>query len=209
MKKKVIIALINNQGTLPTSFVISLINLYNHTKQFVETELALINSTYVCQMRNEAINYSINKEASHVFMVDVDMIYPKDSIIKLLKRNKSIIGGLYYKRQFPHSPVHWKKNNFKGLHKSENIEHFESGKLKKVEASGGGGVLIKLSSIKKLKQPYFQVRYLKNSCKCVGEDIDFCYKIKNKLDFWIDPTIKYAHLHTVAITGNNQISEIQ
>jgi GT2 family glycosyltransferase len=159
-------------------------------------------------MRNIAVEYAKANDYDYVFQVDTDMIYPKETIVELIKHKKQIIGGLYFKRQKPHTPVHWKKLSMGGLHNASNLEYCRNGKVKQVEASGGGGVLMKVKAFKKLKAPYFQVRYRKNGQQCVGEDIDFCFKIKNKIKFFIDPKIKYAHLTQMAITGEKEMKEI-
>jgi cellulose synthase/poly-beta-1,6-N-acetylglucosamine synthase-like glycosyltransferase len=207
-KEKIMIALITNQGILPINFVSSLMGMYEYTKEFYNISLKdikVISNTYVDNMRNIAVDEAQKSNYDYLFMLDVDMIYPKNSIVDLMKHKKEVIGGLYYRRKSPHLPVHWKKV---GRHLDKHIEWFEEGKIKQVGASGGGGVLFKVKAFKKLKRPYFQVKYINHGMNAVGEDIDYCFKIKGKIKFFIDPKIKYAHIHTIAVTGKNEIKEI-
>jgi len=206
MKKyKILIALIDNRYELLKPFVASLIGLYKYTSQYHNVDILNVDGNFIDQMRNEAAKKAIEGKYDYVYMVDTDQIYPKESIIRLLKHNKDIVGGLYYKRKSPHHPVHFKKVKMRLL-QGDNIEHFPEGKLKQIEASGFGGVLVKTKVFKDLKEPYFKVRTNKNNV--VGEDIDFCFKIKNKHKFWIDPTLLYPHIIMVAITGEDEFKEI-
>lgn len=202
---KILIALIHNRETMNTAFVSSLMSLYEETKKKHKVQIKLINGNFICQMRNLAAEYAIENKFDYLFQLDTDMIYPKDTILRLLKHKKDIIGGMYYTRKSPHNPVHWKKAK-KNIFDKSNIEYFPENKLKAVELSAGGGVLIKTEVFKNLKFPYYQVRY--NGYKILGEDIDFCYKIKGKYKFWIDPTVKYAHITQMAIVGENKFKEI-
>lgn len=206
MKKyKILIALIDNRYELLKPFVASLIGLYKHTAKYHDVDILNVDGNFIDQMRNETVKHAIEGKYDYVFMVDTDQIYPKESITRLLAHNKEIVGGLYYKRKSPHHPVHFKKVKMKLL-QGNNIEYFPEGKLKQVEASGFGGVLVKTSVFKDLKYPYFKVRTLKNNT--VGEDIDFCFKIKGKHKFYIDPTLIYPHIIMVAITGEHEFKEV-
>lgn len=92
----------------------------------------------------------------------------------------------------------------------KSAEYFEENELKKVKASGFGGVLIKTEILKKLKFPYFETKYVKRKGLkgLIGEDIDFCMKVYGKYDFWIDPTIKYGHIGLMAIYGQTTVKEL-
>lgn len=209
MKKyKILISLIDNRAELLKPFVSSLIGLYDYTQKYHDVSMINVDGNFIDQMRNEAAKKAIEGKYDYIFMVDTDQIYPKDSIIRLLGHNKDIIGGKYYRRKYPHYPTHFKKVKMALLEK-DNIEYFPKNNLKKVGASGMGGVLIKTKVFKKLKYPYFEVRYSqKKNEDYVGEDIDFCFKIKGKFNFWIDPTLVYPHITQVAITNEKEFKEI-
>jgi len=203
--KSLLIALIHNKSEMQVDFVRSLFGLYENAKKHFKVHLQIINASFICHMRNLAVEIAQQNKIDYIFFVDTDHIYPKDTIERLYSRKKDIIGGKYFRRKNPHYPAHFKKINYKDLGKKSNAEYFEENKLKVVQASGFAGVLIKTKVFNQLKYPYFKVKYRKNGC--VGEDIYFCSKIKNKFKFWIDPTIEYPHLHQIAITSKG-IQEI-
>lgn len=199
---KIMIAIIDNRDVYNKLFVRSLMNLKDYTNKYHDAKIFNIDGNFIDQMRNVAAEHALQDKYDYIFFLDSDMTYPQTAIIDLLKHKKDIVGGLYYRRKSPHYPVHFK--SFKNMGSSETAERFENNKLTKVQASGFGGVLIKTDIFRQIEFPYFKVDYIKGKC-LYGEDIYFCKKIKNKFDFWIDPSVKYGHITTCLIVGENQV----
>lgn len=209
MKKyKILFALIDNRSELLKSFVASLIGMYDYTKQYHQVNIMNIDGNFIDQMRNVAVETAINGKYDYIFFIDTDMIYPKDAVIKLLSDKKDIVGGLYFKRKYPHGECHFKQ--ISDINNKKAIETFPEGTIKRVKATGFGGVLVKTKVFKNMKFPYFKVRYSRRNGKLtmIGEDIDFCMKAGKKYGIWIDPKVKYGHIGLMAVYGNKDMREL-
>lgn len=197
-KPKVLLGIISNQSNWPVYFVTSIIEMYNYTKDNsnIDVKLRIFSAVEVQQMRNYCCMHAIEAGFDYVFMVDTDMVYPKDSIIKLVKHNKDFVVGSATQRMTPFLPTQYKEfkeKNFK--HPSNRI--FISKKNHKLISIGGTGVvgaLIKTDVLKKLELPFFKVDYKENQKNVIGSDIYFCNKLrKAKIKMYLDPTVNYKH----------------
>ena len=197
MNRKVLIAIINNRNDVPMYFCQNLFELIEYTK-FNKMKVAVrsFSSVEVQQMRNLACIFSIKNNFDYIFMLDTDMKYPKDSIVKLIKHDKEIVVGSATQRKYPFYPTQYKKlgiENFKSKSNRIFISK-ENKKLIKIEFSGVVGALIKTKILKRLTLPYFKVGYKSNGIDVIGSDIYFCKKLKEKkIKMYLDPTINYSH----------------
>jgi hypothetical protein len=119
--------------------------------------------------------------------IDADMRFPKDTIMRLLRHQKDIIGVNATTRTEPVIPTAknltinedgsctWLpiySNSFSGISQADGI--------------GCGVMMIKASVFAKLQEPYFYFEQLPDN-KILGEDIYFCIKAKDAgIDTWVD-----------------------
>jgi len=156
-------------------------------------EVIRANSGDVDVMRNSIVEEAQKKECSHLLFLDTDMIYPKDTIERLLAHDLDIVGALTFKRYPPFNPLIMVGEQFK----MKYVYPYEEG-LMKVTATGTGCLLINMKVFDKLKRPYFKFRKPKG--KPVGEDIGFCYKAGDAgFDVYVDTTIKTVHICMVGV----------
>lgn len=59
----------------------------------------------VCQVRNQAIEFALSQNFSHVLFVDEDMLVPRDLLDRLLVHDKPILTPLFYRATEPHDPL--------------------------------------------------------------------------------------------------------
>jgi len=197
MIPKILIAVINNRKDIPMYFCQSLFELMEYTRvNKIKVDIRTFSFVEVQQMRNKACVFAIENNYDYIFMLDTDMKYPRDSIVKLLSHNKEFVVGSSTQRNHPFYPTQYKKLNVKNF-KNKNNRVFiskENKRLIKIGFSGVVGALIKTTIFKKVKLPYFKVDYKKNGIDIIGSDIYFCNKLMNKkINIYLDPTINYKH----------------
>jgi len=202
-KEKILIAITSNRERVPKFFMTSMINLYSKTKEKYNVDIANISAVECNLMRNYACQIAINKGYDYLFMVDEDMEYPADSIIKLIKHNKDFVTGSANTRTPPYLPTQYKNWKSADLSNPDNHVKAEGDKLIKIECSGVCGALIKTNSLEKLKYPFFQIKY-KEFPDIIGGDVMFCKQLKDKgISMYLDPTIFYGHLSKGFIVSQN------
>lgn len=124
---------------------------------------------------------AIKEGATHIFFVDDDMIYEKDTLEKLLAHDKDIVGAKYANRRGS----------------GEVVEYFEGeGEgFQKVKALGGGCVLIKADVFKNVPQPWFWYKIAETGAVTMSHDWFFCERARDAgYDVWLDPSIKPGHI---------------
>lgn len=146
-------------------------------------------SCYVHDARNKIVDTAIEKKCTHVMFIDSDMSFPGDAMNTLVERDLDIVGGLYYRRQPPHSPT----LNILEEGKLVNPTEFPTDKLFKVWGIATGFLLIKVSVFEKIPNPWFF--FSKFNGNDIGEDYHFC-KLAHEagFDVWCDPTFELGHI---------------
>lgn len=187
---KILIAIINNKNELALPFVKSLFELESHTRKKHDVDMRFFNAHEVNIMRNIACKHAIENNYDYIFQMDSDMTYPKESIIELLKMRKPVTTGHYRARFPPFLPIHYKKIG-KNILDQQNRTFTQE--IEQIEATGGGGVLIDVNILKKLKFPYYETKYKGHNIK--SEDIVFSEKLKKKkIPIFLNTKIDYGHL---------------
>lgn len=130
---------------------------------------------------------AIEKGATHLFFVDSDMLFPHDTIRKLVAQDKDVIGCDYNKRKYP---VESTVTLLPGTEKKTDESY-------KVAVAATGTMLINLRVFKEKEWtgPYFNFGRDKFGRHVLGEDAWFCYSVAELgYEVWVDPTIKVFHL---------------
>ena len=158
-------------------------------------DMVLRRSCDIVSNRTWLVNYALKVGATHLLFVDSDMLFPFDTIKKLLDHKKEIVGIKYKKRQFP---VEW-------LYKPLPDEPESETELFKVAHVGTGLLLIDLSIFKDekfgiiddtgTKAPWFSFGRGAEGQLTMGEDIWFCNVARSAgYDIWVDPTLEIKHI---------------
>jgi len=156
-------------------------------------EVIRTSSGDIGDMRNTIVEEAQKKECTHLLFLDTDMIYPVDTIERLLAHDLDIVGALTFKRYPPFNPI----INVGEQYKMKYMYPYPEG-LIKVTATGTGCLLINMKVFNKLEKPYFKFRKVKG--KDVGEDIGFCYKAGDAgIDVYVDTTVKTIHICMVGV----------
>ena len=140
--------------------------------------------------RNYIVAQAFKNNSDYLLLSDDDMLYPPDSLEKLLAHKKDIVGATYSVKQLPPSLV---------IGYGEQVKSDEEAQKQtkpfKCEALGGGLLLIKLEVFKKIKPPFFGYEWYDNGMVKMSNDWWFCKKAREAgIDIWCDPTIQCGHI---------------
>lgn len=221
-KPTIMVAVINNYGTLPDYFMYDVINLltYSWGKGY-EVVLQKVNACDVNSLRNVAINSALGlneekKEYDYFVALDVDHRYPADFLVDFVEKceenNWEIITGLTSRKTPPYNATQYHKIKDDMNAKSNTVnqarptkKEIREGKdIIEIEASGPVGMLIKTEVFRKIPYPWFEMEFsngeigVKGKKKIqntqIGGDIHFC-KLLKKYGYKIRLNRNYSFPH--------------
>jgi len=176
---------------VPSDFFDSCIVMNKHGAEIIRASSGPIHA-----MRNTITLRALELNCTHLIFLDADMVYPSDTITKLLSHDKDIVGALTFKRWPNFEPLCFEGEPYKMILKDPIPED-----LFKVTATGTGCLMIKTHVFENLGYPWFE--FDERNGKPVGEDINFCYKAGAEgFDIYIDPTIRTEHLCQTRVNWN-------
>lgn len=149
-------------------------------------------------IRNNLVIQALREYCTHLLMMDTDQTYPIDVIQKLLSHEKDVVAVNVHRRYPPFDPILY-RGELGNYHHVPDDECF-SGKLIEIDATGCGCILYNTDVFLDIPHPWFEV-YRMSDGRVVGEDIDFCSKIKDAgYKIFADTSIKVGHISTMEIT---------
>ncbi len=158
-------------------FAMSMLSLASHlTEQCCNGELSGLQMR--CQVnsllpmgRQTLLNQALESGATHMLWIDDDTKFPVQAIDVLLSRDLDYVAGNVCRKQFPLSPTAQDEHG--------NVID-STGKTGVQEASwlGLAFCLIRLDAIRSTSAPHFEVLYIPDENKYVGEDMYFCEKMR-------------------------------
>lgn len=163
--------------------------------------------TYTANAENQLAQEMLNDESfTHLFMTEMDMLLPHDTITKLAELDKDIVGGVYFLRGevqpargqpclYKKAPaIEWDKRRI--AHESGKYLHtpvslFPRDTAFSVDHIGLGCALIKRKVFETLAKPWFDVKSAsKEELSGYGSDMYFFTKVKEAgFEVWCDPTV--------------------
>lgn len=127
-----------------------------------------------------------------IWMIGDDHTFEPDIIERLWSHNREVIVPVVLKRAFPHEPVLYGPNHTPFMPK------VAQGGLAEVWACGGAGMLIRESTLAKLKPPYME--FLDTNDERAGEDLMLCKKLRDVgVRLWVDLDCWMGHVTPVEI----------
>lgn len=192
-EKRIVVG-VATYGNISPEHYVSMLSFYAKEKERVK--IVVEPYTYIHVARTNILTKAISLNATHVLFIDDDMIFGKDALDKLLSHNKEIVGGLYYKRIAPHTPVIYRQVGQELIIPAD----FPQDRLFDVDAIGTGFLLIDINVFKNSEPPFFYYGKPKdfglkqNDLYDLGEDTTFCLKMRREgKRIWVDPTIPLGH----------------
>lgn len=149
-------------------------------------------------IRNQLVDQALAQDATHIWMVDTDQVYPQETLVKLLSHDLDIVGCKIHRRWPPYEPILYRFNGeWPNLQMVPDDEWMKGG-LVEVDATGTGSILIKMDVFKRLARPWFLMNLYNDPP--IGEDIHFCKTAKDAgYKIFVDCDIKVGHLANVVI----------
>jgi hypothetical protein len=163
-----------------------------------------IGSVITIARRNLA-DIFLKSDFDYIWWVDSDMKFPVDAPLRLLARNKDIIGVNYRRRRFPNA-------NFTGMMgKAGTFTEFEttdnSPPLELIDVLPHGCVLVKRSVYETIPQPHYLQEYVPHLNLEIGEDIYFCQQAqKAGYEIWCDQELSREVAHIGIFHFNYNLS---
>lgn len=156
----------------------------------------------IAEQRNYTAVQACNNKSDYLLMIDDDMVFPPDTLDRLLANKKDICGVAYHSRG---GTVKTKlvENDIMSIAETDkghyiNLETNTDPKYKdtfECYATGTGIILIKCEVFYKIKRPWFEFTYHENGKCKEGEDWNFCFAAKDAgFKIWTDPKISVGHI---------------
>lgn len=165
------------RDALQSGTVFDLVNLIKYSS---DSFFTVSQGTLLPNQRTELVKRSIEAHASHILFVDSDMRFPKDTLERLKKHDLDIVGANCKHRQANKWTAGVSSKGKRGL--------------KEVKGLGFGVTLIRTDVFFKIPEPWFATPY--DGKQFVGEDIFFCYKVKEAgLKIFIDHDLSQEIKH--------------
>ncbi|WP_298952697.1 hypothetical protein [uncultured Methylobacterium sp.] len=138
-------------------------------------------SSIVADGRNIGVRAAQDGQAEYVLFLDSDMTFPKDTLLRLLMRDVDVIGATYSRRTPPLRPL--------GETLPQQPADAPAG-LVEMSRMPTGCLLVRTSVFRRLREPYFRYRIDEDHGRIIGEDYDFCDRIRDLgIRIWCDPLL--------------------
>jgi len=224
MKKqnKIAICIACNYPTVPTYFMLSLFKMQQTFYEWAvknkrEDTLSLfIQGGYALDdMRNEVVDLAIKTDHTHLLLLDTDMDFPDDMIVKMIEdleenedQGVEVVTGLYTYKRPPFLPQVYLKYNEEDK-KFSVSGAFPLDTLFKVDGAPAGCLMVKAEVFNRIESPYFKFVDKGEGKEIIedkdgnitaeipfgiGEDLYFCLKAKPLI--LCDPRLKCKHYKT-------------
>ncbi len=153
-----------------------------------EAHLGIRAGPYTHWNREELVQDALETNATHLMMIDTDIVFGADAIPRLLAHQKDIVGAMYNCKSLP--PL----NTIKMADESGNLVSVKGEdiprELFQCAALPGGFMLVDLARLRHcVEPPYF-------TCEPpIGEDVFFSRKCAAAgLCIWCDPSVEIGHV---------------
>lgn len=152
--------------------------------------------------RNEIVKAALASNASHVFMLDSDVVPPPDAILRLLARRQPLISGIYYRRSPPHGlPVMMRNGQW--------VADYPANSVIEVDVVGSGCLLLSRRFLEDMRdrfpqepwRPWFNWKvdrkgHLPQGESGMSEDFTLCEwaRAKGGYKVLVDTSIQCRHI---------------
>ena len=159
----------------------------------------------VDQVRNLIADWAI-KGYTHLFSVDHDVTFPRDTLKKLLNHDVDLVCGIYRQRMEPEAIEVYRLDGSR----SSYAELRSQGDLVQIGGCGFGCVLVKSEVFTKVGYPQFEYHVALDHANTFSEDNDFCRKAnQNGFRLYCDTTITCGHIGSVTFNVDTSFNPIE
>ena len=190
-KKKILIAIPTARNIEPETFM----SIYNlEIPDGYEADFRYSFGYRVDQVRNLIASWAAN-HYDYLFSDDSDIVFPADTLKKMLAHDKDVVSGLYIQRiPGTHALEIYLPNQWGGMERA-NIKQLPPNGLAEIGGCGFGCALVKSEVFRTVGYPQFEYHVALDHKDTVSEDTDFCAKARNKgFKIYADTSIKCDHI---------------
>jgi len=146
------------------------------------------------QVRNLIASWAAN-HYDYLFSVDSDIVFPPDTLKKLLSHNKDAVSGMYIQRiPGTHALEIYLPNQWGGTNRAE-LKDLPVNSLMEIAGCGFGCVLVKSEVFRNVGYPQFVYHQALDHKNTISEDVDFCSKARARgHKIYVDTSIKCDHV---------------
>ncbi len=162
--------------------------------------------TYTMTAENSLVKETLaNPDFTHIFMTEMDMILPHDTVTRLLALDKDIACGLYflradlqagrgqpclYKKAPLQEATEQAKRSFNPYFHTP-ITLFDKNHPFEIDCGGLGCILIRREVFEKMEYPWFDLKAGTDIKIGYGSDMYFSYHAREAgFKLWCDPTVR-------------------
>jgi hypothetical protein len=192
-----------SRDTVHAAFAFDLAKMVQHCAAMnIEVTPHFCIGTLIVNQRDQLADMAMEADSTHILWLDSDMMFPPDTVQRLLAHAVPIVAGNYVTRQYPHKTVAYKQ-----LHDWRsyvvNTGHQD---LIKVAAVGMGCMLVHTDVIRAMHRPRFQTTWIAETNDHMGEDFYFCQEAqKLGYDVWIDDQLSMDLQHLGTVSFNHSM----
>jgi len=164
--------------------------------------ISFLIGSLIYQSRDNLAIQAIREQCDYVMWFDSDMIFPPNTLMKMLdhmKEGRDIVTGLYFRRRNPFTPVLFSKleENEEGVCSWADYNDYPKNSVFEIAGCGFGCCIVKTEVFADLLGKY-------GSCFTpfggVGEDLAFSMRAREAgHKIWCDSTIKCGHVGQVIV----------
>lgn len=204
--KKILIGL-PNTGHYHFMTVSSLLSL--EIPKHCKISFRFVSNCLIYDARESLAKYAVENNYDYLFMIDSDMVLPRNTLTLLLNNLENdgydLSTGLIFKRAFPFQPCFYVKAAIKTTETGKHVPHLEGiikwdkGSIIPIQACGMACCLLKVDALKQIDAPKFY------PFPEIGEDITFCIKFRQKgFKLCVNTNLDIGHLAIHPITSAYQ-----
>jgi len=204
---RITVATVTNRQIMPQTME-SLLKLVAYSKDIEFHILVATKGFNIAENRNYCVVQAIKNASDYIFWVDDDMVFPEDTLERLLAHKKDIVGVNSQSRCLPLTSTVGLMNE-KGEYKHPNLyPEFEMkipDELFKAYFVGCEVCLMDMRIFNLIKKPWFTFVMGEDGQIVHGEDGKFCESAKKAgIEVWCDPSIIIGHLGIMNFSKDNQ-----
>lgn len=173
---------IPTHGDWENDFTLNVMSMVSHTAKTLPGTITRVNaasSSILIQNRFELVKMAREVGSTHMLMLDDDMTFPPDTLVRLLEAKRDIVAANYIGRKPPHEPL--AAANGKRLMSLGKVG------LEPADHVGLGVCLVSMKVFEKIAPPYFYFGWAPKDEEFVGEDVWFFRECKKAgFQLWID-----------------------
>lgn len=168
---------IPSRDFIHTNFAMSLISLVLQSR--IPIFISNIRSSVLPVSRSMLVERAQENKSDYILFLDSDMVFPPDTLMRLIAHNKDIVCATYCRREGTTEPMGCTAE-WEGI-KADAIGVGEAGRVPM------GVMLIRTSVFDKMDKPYFRWGINEGRSEIVGEDVEFCDRARALgYKIWVD-----------------------